>query len=182
MAIPKHDYEHVLERLKGFVPNYALDHTAQLASTVDPEDLVEGMVLSLDASGKFVLGRSADHDNPVPHWSTVHGFDYDVQVQEGGMAGRTQSGAHDGPNVNAMVGMPGLELLTTEYTGTGFAPNTPLTYDGAAPGKIKISPGYYVLPVVGIVSRGVVPTQWKKSALAFWSYWLPMNSLNYAEL
>jgi len=83
--------------------------------------------------------------------------------------------------LGVLVGTGAFELQSTEYVTPGytFYPNDPLT--SAAPasggsvanvGKLKVGTPY-TDTICGVVSKGLITNEWGKSAVQFWTTWLP---------
>ena len=184
MAAPRSILAHVLNPLKGWPSQSALDFSAKMSSTAlaaaDP--VFAGRCGYLDANGEYALGcpdavGSGKIHMPIFFFSNSD--DPDVQ-NDGGVSGT----ALDDPegwagvlrgNTLGLVATGGYELETTEFnTGQSYAPGDALQAATADDGVLKKGTPY-TDPIVGIVSRGVkylgqLPN---RQTLAFWPIVLP---------
>lgn len=175
---PVQSFDHTLESIKGWPNPYALDKVAAVEET-EADELIAGMVVSLNASGKFVRGQG---NQAMPLYCRSNGDDYDVASIAGGTAGRTFGS--DGPTVMALAGTGAFELETTEFIAGNYLPNQPLRSGTAASsgvnaGKVVQAHGYYIEDVCGVVSAvGPLTNPHRKQVVRFWSYFLPANPVN----
>lgn len=164
---PAQMYDHELNVKKGWPSPYAVDYSAEYA---DGETGVQaGMVVSLDANGKFVRGLSA---GAMAIFALQNQADFDVTSDVGNISGGVGSG---------LVAAGAYELQSTEFVTDNYAPNDPLTVEAAAgddEGKLKKATGLYAEDVVGIVSAGQTDSEHNANIkfLAFWPVYLPATS------
>lgn len=163
---PAQMYDHELNAKKGWPSPYAVDYSAEYA---DGETGVKaGMVVSLDANGKFVRGMSS---GAMAIFALQNQSDFDVASDIGNISGGVGSG---------LVAEGAYELQSTEFVTDNYAPNDPLTVDdgGVTPadkGKLKKASALYAEDVVGIVSAGQTDSEHNANIkfLAFWPVFLP---------
>jgi len=180
---PAQTYDHFLEALKGWPSPYALDFAAPLEVS-EHVAAVAGRVCTLNAAGQLELGLLSQS---MPIFIRQAENENDVSAYPGATAGRRFGS--NAPMVSGLVATGGYELQTTEYYGSSFAPNDPLTsthidetgsgtYDQA--GRLRKCNGYYYDDVCGVVSLGLVTSRHpvNKTVLQFWSYFLPKNPQN----
>jgi hypothetical protein len=173
---------HVLNPLKGWPHNAALDYHAKFASTVfDTVDPVfAGRCGHLNATGEYVLGvPEATGKIHMPIFFFANSDDPDVS-NEGGITGTSEDDPEGwiGVRRNHMLGLVatgGYELETTEFdTDDQYEAGDALKAASADNGVLSLGTPY-TDPIVGIVSRGVkylgqLP---HRQVLAFWPYVLP---------
>ncbi len=172
MAAPRQMTANTLNALKGWPNMNAVDYHSELDAGIPAGDLpvLAGSVVSLNASGNFILGVGTTAVMPLFLFN--NGDDPDVS-NDGGDAS-TDAGVFIpiSPTGQAMalVAVGAYELVSTAYVDAAYAPNDPLTADlsgGGNPGKLQAGTLYTDM-VVGLVSRGVVDNGHGKNALAFW--------------
>ena len=172
MVAPRQMTANTLNALKGWPQPAAVDfHTefdASLADTV----VLAGSVLSLNASGKYILGVGTD--SVMPLFSFNSSDDPDVQNDGGDPA--TEKGVFIAINPTgqsmSLVAVIAAELVSTAYVDDTYAPNDPLTSPkspDADAGKLEKGT-LYTHMIVGICSRGIVDNGYGHSALAFWPH------------
>jgi hypothetical protein len=179
MAAPRSITAHVLNPMKGWPSQTALDFHAPLASTVlDTVDPVfSGRVAHLNASGEYELGVPNGQGSGKVHMPIFlfpNSDDPDVS-NDGGISGT----ADDDPegwaavkrnNMLGLVAMGGYELETTEFNTTqSYEPGDALQAATGDNGVVKKGTPYTHM-IVGTVSRGVkylgqLPN---RQTLAFW--------------
>jgi hypothetical protein len=177
MPAPKSMLDHVLNALKGWPSQAALDYTVAFDPAVpailDPVPAGRCCHLS-PTSGLLVLGcPKVAGKLPMPLFTYWNSDDPDVQ-NPGGVTGNASTDSPDGwmaakrANMLCLVATGGYELETTEYITDTYAPGDPLKADTADKGVIR--KGTTGDLVVGTVSRGVKNTGQlgTRKALAFW--------------
>lgn len=186
MSTPRQVFDHILEALKGWPSPYALDYVANLSSnaTYVPATVTVwgGRCMSLFTDGTLIPGLL---HQAVPLFVMQNQDDYDVDPFPGATAGRTFGS--NGPRLSCLVALGPYEVQTTEFTGSTFVPNDPLTSKradelGGSPedaGLVSLCLGFYNDDVCGVVSRGIVTNQNQHSVLQFWTYFLPKNPINW---
>ena len=162
--VPGQMYDHELNVKKGWPSPYAVDYAAEYADGVSGVNA--GMVVSLDANGKFVRGLNADGAMAI--FALQNQSDFDVLSDLGNISGGVGSG---------LVAAGAYELQTTEFIAGDYEPNDPLTVEdtvAADIGKLKVGT-LYTDPIVGVVSAGQTDSEHNASIkfLAFWPVWLP---------
>lgn len=164
---PSQSYETILGKVKGYVPDFALDYSAQPASG---QSFNEGALISLDADGNFEAGCGAAD---MPMFAINGTSDFDAQGDEGNV---------EGGGISALVATGGYEIYTTAYDTTEtYAPNDKLTAGtGDNLGKVVPSAATYNDGViVGVVSQGepgTANTQYGQDLLYFWTCFIPAVS------
>lgn len=161
--VPGQMFDHELNVKKGWPSPYAVDYAAEYA---DGETGVKaGMVITLDANGKFVRGMVSTGAMAI--FALQNQSDFDVLSDLGNISGGVGSG---------LVAEGAYELQTTEFVADDYSPNDPLTVEsvGADDGKLKKGT-LYTDPIVGVVSTGQTDSEHNASIkfLAFWPVWLP---------
>jgi hypothetical protein len=146
-----------------------VDKVADLDDSVTDTDVRDGMVLSLNGGGKFVLGLQT---NAMPVFALNDGNDFDVNGDDGNVfAGKGAAQARN----SGLVAVGGYELESTEFVSGSYQPNEALT--SAAPGETdagKLAPGvFYEDTICGVVSDGEDSNAHGTSVLRFWPYFLP---------
>lgn len=168
---PGQMFDHELNQKKGWPSQYAIDYSAPYAE--GQEGVKAGMVVSLNADGKFERGLTSD--GAVAIFALQNQSDFDVRSAIGNTAGGNGSG---------LVALGAYELQSTEFVETSYAPNTPLTVHMGAPDDPdngKLEPGtLYDDPIVGVVSSGQEDSEHHKDIqfLGFWPTWLPPTPNN----
>ena len=168
MAAPRQMTANTLNALKGWPQMNAVDYTAAFDAAVTSV-VPAGSVVSLNSSGKFILG--VGNLKVMPMFLFANSDDPDI-VNDGGDAS-TVKGVFIpiGPTGQALalVATGAYELVTTSYVSGSYAPNAALTAatTGGNAGKL-VAGTMYTNMIVGLVSRGVVDNGYGKNALAFW--------------
>jgi hypothetical protein len=176
MAAPRNINAHVLNPLKGWPSQTALDFAAPFASTVTGP-VYAGRVGHLNTSGEFELGVPNGQSGGkvhMPMWFFPNSDDPDVS-NDGGIYGTSDDDPEGWAgvrrnNVLALVGVGSYELETTEFTTTQtYEPGDALQAATGDLGVVKKGTPYTHM-IVGTVSRGVkylgqLPN---RSVLAFW--------------
>jgi hypothetical protein len=161
-----------LNALKGWPHLHAVDYQAQFDPAIPSQDLpvLAGSVVSLNSSGKYILGVGT---SPVMPLFMFNNSD-DPDVLNSGGDASTEPGVFVPISPTgvalSLVAIGAYELTSTAYVSGSYPPNTPLTAakSGTAnPGKLKAGTLYTDM-IVGIVSRGVVDNGYGHNALAFW--------------
>lgn len=172
MAAPRQMTANTLNALKGWPNMNAVDYHSELDAGVPSGDLpvLAGSVVSLNASGNFILGVGTTAVMPL----FIFNNSDDPDVSNDGGDASTDAGVFIpiSPTGQAMalVAVGAYELVSTAYVAAAYAPNDPLTADlsgGANPGQLQ-GGTLYTDMIVGLVSRGVVDNGHGKNALAFW--------------
>jgi len=162
-TVPAQMYDHELNPVKGWPSPYALDKSAEIASGV--LGILAGMCISLDAgSGKWKRGCL---NGEMPCFAFQNQGDFDVASDVGNISGG---------NLTGLVATGGYELETTEYTGSGFTVQIPLTAEntpGGNQGKLKATTIGGTDMIVGICNRGPVVNEFGKNMIRFWPVYLP---------
>lgn len=160
---PAQMYDHELNVKKGWPSPYAVDYSAEYA---DGETGVKGgMVISLDANGKFVRGLAGDGVMAI--FALQNQSDFDVTTDVGNIAGGVGSG---------LAAAGAYELQSTEFVTDNYAPNDPLTVESVGDDDGKLKKGtLYTDDIVGIVSAGQSDSEHNANIkfLAFWPVYLP---------
>tara|TARA_Y100000004_G_scaffold193404_1_gene255885 strand:- start:95 stop:628 length:534 start_codon:yes stop_codon:yes gene_type:complete len=172
MAAPRQMTANTLNALKGWPQMNAVDYHAEIDSSVT-DTVNAGTVVSLNSSGKFVLGVGTSAVMPMFLFSNSD----DPDVANDGGDASTDAGVFVpiSPTGQAMalVAVGAYELVSTAYRTAGtYAPNTPLFSPdtGASEGLLDDTGTLYTEMCVGFVSRGVVDNGYGKNALAFWPF------------
>lgn len=172
MAAPRSMTAYTLNALKGWPSMTALDYSAEFDATIAAasKDVVPGSVVSLNSSGKYVLG--VGNSNVMPMFVFNGSYDPDVVNPAGDPA--TDKGVWVAINPTgqalALVATGAYELVSTAYTGSSFPPNTPLTAatgTGSTAGLLAAGT-INTNMIVGLVSRGLVDNGYGTTGLAFW--------------
>ena len=172
MAAPRQMTANTLNALKGWPQMNAVDYHSALDASVTGT-VNAGTVVSLNSSGKFVLGVGTTVAMPMFLFSNSD----DPDVANDGGDASTDAGVFVpiSPTGQAMalVAVGAYELVSTAYKTSGsYAPNTALFSDdsGADEGLLKNGGTLYTDTCVGFVSRGVVDNGYGKNAVAFWPF------------
>ncbi len=184
MAAPRSINAHVLNPLKGWPQNAALDFSAPISAAAlaatETGVLYAGSCVHLDTNGEYALGcEKASALCHMPIFLFPNSDDPDVS-NDGGITG-TVNDDPDGwaavkrNNVLGLVATGGYELETTEYIGT---PTIGKALKALTSDKGKLAVGTVGTDtVVGIVSRGVKnlgQLDNRTQTLAFWPVCLPV--------
>ncbi len=157
---PPQMFDHELNPVKGWPSPYGLDKSGPFASDAEQAAIKAGMVVQLDATGKFTRGCA---NGAMPIFAFPNGLDFDVASDKGNISGG---------NLVGLVATGGYELETTEISGAGFAPNVPLTPD-ATTGLVKATTIGSADMVVGVCSGETFTNEFKKTFLRFWPVYMP---------
>lgn len=161
--VPAQMFDFELNQKKGWPSPYAVDYSAEYA---DGETGVKaGMVCSLDSNGKLVKALSGTGAMPI--FMLQNQSDFDVLSDVGNVSGGVGSG---------LVAAGAYELQSTEFVDDVYAPNDPLTVEGAGANKGKLKKGtLYTDAIVGIVSTGETASEHNATIglLAFWPVFIP---------
>jgi hypothetical protein len=163
---PAQMFDHSLNVIKGPSLMHRLDfHAAPAAG----QAIAAGSVCSLNSNGQLVAGcgAGAAMNRPMPMFAIQNVDDFDANSDVGNISGGVMS---------AVVATGGFEIETTEYvTGSTYNPNDLLTASGASAGDVdRMSESPYGGQVaVGSVSTGTSTNADGKSALRFWTLFLP---------
>jgi len=166
ITVPVQMFDHELNPVKGWGTNaHAVDKSAEIASGVT--GIRAGMCLSLDTSEKWV--RSAP--NPaMAGFAFPNQSDFDVSSDLGNISGG---------NLVCLMAAGAFELETTEFVGSGFLPNVPLTSHEAVDadqGKLEVTTIDSSDNIVGVCSAAVFQNEFKKNFLRFWPVYLPSRA------
>ncbi len=181
MAAPRQMTANTLNALKGWPSQSAVDYVAKLDSSVTVDPVLAGSVVSLNASGNYILGVGTNDSMPLFLFNNSD--DPDV-VNDGGDAATVKGvwvPVAPSGNLMALVACGAYELVTTAFSGaTGtFAINTPLTAalgNLAASGKVVADAYGSGNTICGIVSRaGYQDNGYGHDSVAFWPYFLPAS-------
>jgi hypothetical protein len=168
MAAPRQMTANTLNALKGWPQMNAVDYTSSFDASVTSV-VPAGSVVSLNSSGKFILG--VGNSKVMPMFLFANSDDPDI-INDGGDAS-TVKGVFIpiGPTGQAMalVATGSYELVSTSYVSGSYPPNTALTSPLTTSNAGKLVAGTMgTNMIVGLVSRGVVDNGYGKNALAFW--------------
>lgn len=176
--VPAQQFDHELNVIKGWPSPYAIDKSKAIA---DGEPTINaGRVCHIDANDDAIkLGCPVSTDGhyaAMPLWAIPNSTDFDVLSDRGNVSGGHMVG---------LVGAHCYEVETTEFTGTGFHPNAPLSCAedgvgeaaGTTLGKVKASSLLSADLIIGIVSdNGPLTNEYKKQVVRFWTVYLPYRS------
>lgn len=194
MAAPRQMTAHVLEALKGWPNQAAVDFTSKLSPNVTIETVFAGRCVHLNSAGLFEMGVPTAAPNAkkiyMPMWLFATSDDPDIK-NDGGITGSEA----DEPNgwiavaptgeMTGLVAAGAYELQTTEFEpesslGSAYAPNDALTATNSNSNAVtggRMTKGTpYTNPIVGIVSRAVKKNHYRRDVLSFWPYVLPPSS------
>jgi len=163
--VPGQMYDHELNPVKGWPSPYAVDKIAEIASGV--EGILGGMVISLDSNGKFIRGATG---SAMPCFAFPNASDFDVLSDRGNISGG---------NMMGLVAVGAYELESTEYMGSGFAVNAPLTAHNVAgddQGKLKVTTLGSADLIVGVCNRVPTANEYGKNMVRFWPVYLPKRA------
>ena len=172
--MPSQMNDHTLDALKGWPSPYAVDHVASAASGVT---VVAGSVVTLDASGNYVLGQTAT--SAVAMFAFQNSTDPDVSNDGGvtfGGSGSANAWVPVSPSggIMALVATGAYELESTEFTAGTLAINSTLTGNNTT-GKLEAG-AIYAKPICGVVSAAISDNSHGVSAIKFYPVWLPPNN------
>lgn len=168
MSAPRQMTANTLNALKGWPQPAAVDFATEFAESVSIE-VLPGMVASLDADGRYVLGVGDDAVMPLFMFNGSN--DPDVKNEAGDPT--TEKGVYIPINPTgqamALVGIGAYELVSTAYVDDDYAPNDFLTSAKVGDDRGKLALGdLYENMIVGQVSRGLVDNGYGHDAIAFW--------------
>lgn len=173
-------YEHVGNIRHGVQTGpWRVEFDAPVKDEENSLKIRQGSVVSLDANGNFVLGCTAGTaaNHPVPCISMKNIIDPDVMTGYKGTDQTSRTYSAVGGSITAIPLTSGYEIETTEFDGTGFAPNDGLTVSATAAGKVtkatKAPGGSEVY--VGFVSKAPSRDYFGNQRIAFWSSFIPAN-------
>ena len=203
MAITRTDQlsrqmEHSAVIAHGAHPEYRLEFPAEVDGTVANFDKIyQGSVVSLNASGKYVIGCGAGSDvnYPVPCISLKNVFDPDVTTGKLGTSVYVVDGTTSvlpdyrkttysavGGKITAIPCTGGYEIETTEFDDSKtYHPNDvliPGTTAGVDLGFVTLpassTVGIGAAPVVGFVSRATFAVDsYQQKRISFWTNFIP---------
>jgi len=162
---PGQMFDHELNAVKGWPSPYAVDKRAEPA---DPDaDIKAGMLMYLDANGKFAKGAS---NTSMAIFALQNQNDFDANGDTGNITGGIMSG---------LVAVGAYELETTEFDADDtYNPNTQLVA-GGTDGYVGANGGNtYAFNVVGVVSDGVFTNDHGKDVLRFWPVYMPKTGVS----
>jgi hypothetical protein len=181
-------FDHMLNPLKGWPHNAALDFHAKPKSGVD---FKAGSCLHVNNNGELELGCKATQ---MALFSFQGTDSFDVGIGFNTPVGHQWHLVFPTGHVVCLVATGAYELETTEFYGAGnltehanYVPNTllrspttgadagKLTYQGVVTAADRAHNVSSNTPtaVVGVVSRGVNKNAYGKYVLAFWPVWYP---------
>ncbi len=176
--VPAQQFDHELNVVKGWPSPYAIDKSKPLGAG-EPV-IPAGRCMYIDHSTNVLrLGCPIATDGTwasMPIWALQSSTDFDVLSDRGNISGGHMTG---------LVGAHCYEVETTEYTGTGFHPNAPLSCaedaggeaDGTTRGKVKATSLQSADTIIGISSEeGPLTNEWKKTVVRFWTVYIPYRS------
>lgn len=190
MGTPRQMTAHTLDAPKGWPSPHAVDFRAKLSTNVTIDPFFAGRCVHLNGAGEYESGVPAggagighmalfvfqNSDDPdVANPGGITGLESD---DPGGWMAVAPTG-----QIMGLVAEGAYELETTEFEpetslGEVYAPGDLLQGINANADAVtggRITKGIqYVVPIVGVVSRGVVAHGISgKDVLAFWPVWLP---------
>src|ERR1039458_7792668 len=117
---PAQSFNHELNVVKGWPSPYAIDKTLEIDA--NQPTINAGRVVSINpTTGNMVLGCTwSTTVAAMPIFAFPNSSDYDVRSDVGNISGGVMLG---------LVASGAFEIETTEFEGTGFASNTPLTIE-----------------------------------------------------
>jgi hypothetical protein len=165
--------DHTLDALKGWPSPYAVDHVASAASGVT---VTAGNVVTLDASGNYVLGFTAATLQGVAMFAFQNSSDPDV-ANDGGLtstaAGSANAWVPVAPvgGIMALVATGAYELESTEFDAA-FAPAIGSTMSADTDGEL-IAGTAYTHSLCGVVSAAKSDNSHGVSSIKFFPVYLP---------
>lgn len=169
---PAQMFDHTLDARKGWPSPYALDKTKEIAS--GETGIVSGMVVHIDPTTDKIK-RGCPWNGS---WAAMPIFAFPSQTSFDVMS---DVGNISGGNLVGLVGVGAYELESTEYMGTGFNPNIPLTVHNTADadhGKVKATTLNSTDLIVAVVSdKGPLTTEYKKTYVRYWPVYCPYRHL-----
>jgi len=180
--------DHMLDAVKGWPRESAVDFEAKFDPAIVQEPIHEGRVAHVNAAGLFGIGAEG-HQMPI--FLLRASDDFDVNNDGGG---KWESAMPHGV-ASGLVATGAYELQVTEYADGDYAPNDLLT----SPSEATVGAGHeaqagllyntkswhggdssavaaYDIEVCGVVSRGVRPSGHPGiSVLAFWPVFIPAD-------
>ena len=201
MAITRTDQlsrqlEHAAVIAHGAHPEYRLEFPAEVDGTVaDYDKIYQGSVVSLNASGKYVIGCGVGTgvNYPVPCISMKNVFDPDVTTGKLGtstfVTGSSTTVLPDyrkttwsavGGVITAIPCTGGYEIETTEFdTDATYAPNDALipgtdTFIGKVVKATASTADLGTAPIVGFVSKAAFKVEsYGQDRISFWTNFIP---------
>ena len=203
MAITRTDQlsrqlEHAAVIAHGAHPEYRLEFPAEVDGTVANYDKIyQGSVVSLNASGKYVIGCGVGTgvNYPVPCISMKNVFDPDVTTGKLGtstfVTGSSTTVLPDyrkttwsavGGVITAIPCTGGYEIETTEFdTDATYAPNDALipgtdTFIGKVVKATASTADLGTAPIVGFVSKAAFKQEaYGQDRISFWTNFIPAS-------
>ena len=203
MAITRTDQlsrqlEHAAVIAHGAHPEYRLEFPAEVDGTVAGFDKIyQGSVVSLNASGKYVIGcgNGTGVNYPVPCISLKNVFDPDVTTGKLGtstfVTGSSYTVLPDyrkstysavGGKTTAIPCTGGYEIETTEFdTEAEYAPNDAVVagtgdYLGKVVKATASTADIGTAPVIGFVSRSKFKVEsYGQDRISFWTNFIPVS-------
>lgn len=164
--VPAQMFDHELNPTKGWPSPYAVDKALQPNSGVTA--IFAGTGVTIDPStGKLALGFSVA--GAMAMFAFQNQNDFDVNGDVGNIISN---------HINCLVACGSYELETTEYIGSSFTSQTPLTLD-ASTGKVKAASGGITgaNDVCGVVSdASPILNAYGKNVVRFWPVYAPKRS------
>lgn len=172
--MPSQMNDHTLDALKGWPSPYAVDHVASAASGVT---ITAGCVVTLDASGNYVLGQTTVA--AVAMFAFQNSSDPDVANDGGVTSGGSGSANAWVPvapvgGIMALVATGAYELESTEFDAA-FAPAIGSTMSADATGELEAGVSY-TDPICGVVSAAKSDNSHGVSSIKFFPVWLPKDT------
>ena len=175
-------FEHVCATAHGLKTDDRLEYSALVDSgDANYTSIRQGSVVSLNSTGKFILGCGAGTglNYPMPMFSQKNIEDPDVMTGIAGSTYKTTTLSVVGGHINALVATGAFELETTEFdTTASYAPG-----DVLVPGAdtkiglvVKGTEQAYLntLPIIGIVAAGkITDKSFNQGRLSFWTCFIP---------
>jgi hypothetical protein len=163
---PAQMFDHELNATKGWPSPYAVDKQVERDSGVSGVNA--GMCLYIDAtSGKAKRGTIM---GAMGLFAFQNENDFDVNGDVGNIISN---------HINTLVAVGAYELESTEFTGTGFNPNVPITSPtgGVNDGLLQATTLTGTTNIVGVVSdAGPLTNEYRKEVVRFWPVYLPVVS------
>ncbi len=164
--VPAQMFDHELNPTKGWPSPYAVDKAATAATGVTA--IFAGTGVSLDPStNQLVLGFATA--GAMAMFAFQNQDDFDVNGDVGNIIGN---------NINCLVACGAYELETTEYEGSDFPPQLPLTLNPST-GKVVAASGGIsgTDDVAGVVSdHGPILNAYGKNVVRFWPVYCPSRA------
>jgi len=167
MTTPSQNFDHVLNITSGSDGMHDLQFKAAPASG---QEWHRGAVVTLNAAGALIAGKTTEHDMPM--FAINATYDLDVVFGQTSTADR---GNMTGGKVACFPATGGYEIFTTEFVAGTYAPNDLLTPAGGGnAGKVTLAEDNYSDALVcGVVSKGTATGIYDQSILHFWPVYIP---------